>query len=619
MAQGFTFHGGPLREEGAVAGADLHSIGRRIPQSWRLAGSLLLGMLAAAGVGYLTAQNPHATPAHIAVAFRVAIILTLVVAGVYAQTSRVQARMGPLLLAAGLYSALWLMNGSSSRIPFSIGVLATGAGLTVFYSLLHAYPDGHLHSRAERRLLLGTTGVFMVCWPVLVLTSRQPALRTPLLRCAPRCPQNALFLGFTAGGAATVLKAAVWVSWTVLALLTPVLITKRARLTRGRLRRVMIPVEIVAGLSAVAWVGFVAGGGGAGTGVGAAFGAVYVAAAAAIPAAILVGLVLERSSVGRGLASLVSQLALTPANDPEQAMRGALQDPSLQIAYYAAGVRAWVDSSGSRVELPRDDPTRAVTEVDNDRAPVAAVIYDATLADQDTYVRAAAAAAIMRLQRDQLDADLKASTQALAASRLRLLDASAAERQRIERDLHDGIQQHLVALRLRLEMASGVIREEPEHGQRMLESLGRQMDELLVTLRSMARGIYPSLLTERGPVEALKSAAQLSPLPASVDAHGLGRYPRGIEVAVYFSCLEALQNAIKHAGADASVVVRLWQEQDLLRFEVRDNGIGFEQGTIEDRHGLVNMRDRVEAVNGELTIASLPGHGTTVRGVIPVT
>jgi signal transduction histidine kinase len=334
--------------------------------------------------------------------------------------------------------------------------------------------------------------------------------------------------------------------------------------------------------------------------------------------AILLGLFLERRSIGQGLAAFVNQLALRPTADPEALMRASFNDPSLQIAYYARGFGAHVDASGGRVELPHDDPGREITRVQNLKAPVAAIVYDATLADQATFIEAAAAAVLMRLQREQLEADLKASTKALASSRQRLVDASNAERQRIERDLHDGVQQQLVALRLKLEMASEVISEEPVRGQRMLATLGGQMDELLATLRSMARGIYPSLLAHHGLADALTSEARRVPLPVSVKTRGLGRYPEEVEVAVYFCCLEALQNAGKHAGPKAKVAVRLWGEADRLWFQVHDTGVGFDPGNVERRHGLFNMRDRIEAVGGALTITSREALGTTVRGTVPV-
>jgi signal transduction histidine kinase len=590
--------------------------GARMPRVWRLSSTALLGMLVAAGVGYLTSRNPHAAPAHGAVELRVIIIATLVAAGVYAQIANVHARMGPLLVFVGLYASVWLLNGSTDRVAFSVAVLVSSAAPSLFYYVILAHPDGHLHSDAERRLVVGTGAVMVSLWTILVLTSAQPAFTTPLISCAPHCPHNALFLGFTLGDVAPVLKPAIWVAWATLAFGTPLLLIRRGRSMSRRLHRVLIPAELAAIASAGAWAGFVATQS-AGSASSGAFGTAYVAVAAVIPGAILLGLFLERRSIAPGLAAFVNQLALRPSADPQALMRSTLNDPSLTIVYYAPGLGAYVDSSGMEVDLPGIASARAVAAIDDGHVPVAAVIYDATLVEQAKFVRAAGAVAILHLQRAQLEADLKASTKALQASRLRLMDASIAERQRIERDLHDGIQQQLVALRLKLELASEAVREEPPRGHRMLASLGRQMDELLATLRLLARGIYPQLLNERGLPEALKSAGRGSPLPVSVDARGIGRHPEEVEVAVYFCCLEALQNAVKHAGAEATVAIRLWRQSGRLCFEVRDTGTGFEQDRIEEQHGLLNMRDRIEAVNGVFSVASRHGGGTTVWGTIP--
>jgi signal transduction histidine kinase len=224
----------------------------------------------------------------------------------------------------------------------------------------------------------------------------------------------------------------------------------------------------------------------------------------------------------------------------------------------------------------------------------------------------------MLLERTQLAADLEVSTADLAASRNRLVETAYAERQRIERDLHDSIQQDLVGLRLKLDMAAEVVLKEPERGERMLVSVGRQMDDMLDALRSLARGIYPSLLEQRGLAEALKSAARRTPLPVSVDARGIGRYPKDVEVAVYFCCLEALQNLVKHAGRSAVGSIRIREERDRLCFQIKDSGAGFEPAEIAGGRGLINMRDRMETVGGTLALSSHKGRGTAVRGTAPL-
>jgi signal transduction histidine kinase len=218
----------------------------------------------------------------------------------------------------------------------------------------------------------------------------------------------------------------------------------------------------------------------------------------------------------------------------------------------------------------------------------------------------------------QLAADLNASMVDLEASRRRLVEAADVERRRIERDLHDGAQQHLLGMRLRLELAAEAIREDPTRGERMLEEIGEQMDETLKELRGLAQGVYPPLLPEHGLGEAIRSAARCSPFPGSVEARGIGRYPADTETAVYFCCLEALQNVAKHAGPQVGGMVRLWEEGQRLCFEVRDEGSGFAVGSVQPGSGLVNMRDRMEASGGELVVSSCAGQGTVVRGSVPL-
>jgi signal transduction histidine kinase len=248
----------------------------------------------------------------------------------------------------------------------------------------------------------------------------------------------------------------------------------------------------------------------------------------------------------------------------------------------------------------------------------AAVIYDARLSDRARFVHAAGSAAALRMEAEQLEAELSASTKQLTASRLRLLEAADAERQRIERDLHDGVQQQIVGLRLKLDMASEAIKVEPARGERMLVSVGRDIDGLLATLRSLAKGIYPTILRERGLREAIGSAALSVPLPVSISARGIGRYQEETEVAVYFCCVEALQNIVKHGGPSARALVRMWQGDHWLRFEVRDTGVGFSPGDVDGGSGMVNMTDRIEAVGGRLWVDSAPGRGTSVRGRVPI-
>jgi signal transduction histidine kinase len=236
---------------------------------------------------------------------------------------------------------------------------------------------------------------------------------------------------------------------------------------------------------------------------------------------------------------------------------------------------------------------------------------------------------IIEAQRREL-AELNGSLEArveeqlveIQRSRKRLVAAQDGERRRLERDLHDGAQQQLVALKLRLVLAAATAEDTaPELGTQ-LEALAAEAGEAIDALRNLAHGIYPPLLASSGLVAALRQQAAKLPMDVRVEPDGPQRVPRfdaEIEAAVYFCCLEALQNVAKHAAA-RTAVVRLEVEAHpaTLRFSVRDDGRGFDAATSPPGHGLENLADRVAALGGQLHVASAPGAGTTVLGVIPL-
>jgi signal transduction histidine kinase len=229
----------------------------------------------------------------------------------------------------------------------------------------------------------------------------------------------------------------------------------------------------------------------------------------------------------------------------------------------------------------------------------------------------------LALHNVRLDSALQASLSELEqrnaelqGSRLRIVTASDEARRGIERNLHDGAQQQLVALAVRLGLAAQIAEDDPAEVPGLLEELRKETQATIGELRELAHGIYPPLLRNRGLGEALRTAANRSPLPCAVEIDLPGRYPEEVETATYFCCLEALQNAGKHAGAEAAVTVRVGQDGPALWFVVQDDGAGFDPGGVAG-HGFDNMRDRLGAIGGHLTIESARGAGTTVRGAIP--
>jgi len=204
----------------------------------------------------------------------------------------------------------------------------------------------------------------------------------------------------------------------------------------------------------------------------------------------------------------------------------------------------------------------------------------------------------------------------LRASRQRLVTAQDEERRKIERNLHDGAQQQIVALAIKLRLLEQLIERDPEKARATASALQAEASSALEELRDLARGIYPPLLADKGLVAALESQARRSAVPVTVEAEAVGRYPPELEAAVYFSCLEALQNVAKYAEASRATV-RLSDGDGRLRFEVSDDGVGFEADETSYGTGLQGIADRLSAIGGEVQVRSIPGAGTTVTGVLP--
>jgi signal transduction histidine kinase len=228
-----------------------------------------------------------------------------------------------------------------------------------------------------------------------------------------------------------------------------------------------------------------------------------------------------------------------------------------------------------------------------------------------------AAQAGLVLRNVGLTEELRARIEDLKAAQKRLVTAQDAERRRLERNIHDGAQQQLIALSVKLRLAGGFLDRDTEKVREMLTQLQSETNDALEDLRDLARGIYPPLLADQGLAAALAGQARKAPLPVEVQVKGIGRYPQEIEAAAYFSCLEALQNVAKYARASRAVVT-LSDGDGQLRFEVTDDGAGFDPSRVSYGTGLQGIADRLGALAGTLSVSSSENIGTTVAGVIPV-
>ncbi len=328
---------------------------------------------------------------------------------------------------------------------------------------------------------------------------------------------------------------------------------------------------------------------------------------AALPL-LLLGVVIAQavrtSAVGE---ELMSRLA--DATDPAQvqaAIAAVLRDPSVRLAF--ADGAGWIDVDGRPMPETTDDRGWIAMSLGGGRA--GALSFDPGLHTQEERVQAMAALGSVALERARAEAELR-------AVRRRLVSVADEERQRIERSLHDGAQQRLVGMAVRMAEARDTLTTRPGDAVALLRELGLDVQEALHELRHLSHGLYPPVLVDHGLPEALRSAARHSPVPVDLDLGDVGRLDPLHEAAVYFCCAEALQNVAKHGGPDAAPELRLWREGDVVAFEVRDEGGGFVVGTLRPGSGLMGMRDRVEDAGGTLAIDSAPGLGTRVRGRIP--
>jgi signal transduction histidine kinase len=271
------------------------------------------------------------------------------------------------------------------------------------------------------------------------------------------------------------------------------------------------------------------------------------------------------------------------------------EPPAIPDAAAAVPVRYQGELLGTVAVVKREDITPTETRLVNDLA------HEAGLA----------------LKNERLAAELSQRLEELTVSRQRLVTAQDTERRRIERNLHDGAQQDLIALKLKLAAAQGMAEQDPRQTRELLEGLVADVSNAVETLRELARGIYPAVLADLGLVAALEAQAARSPLRVEVRAGSVQRYPPEIEAAVYFCCLEALQNAVKHAHA-TTMVINIEELDGELRFTATDNGRGIDVAKARGGSGIQNMMDRMAALRGSLDLRAQPGGGTQVSGRLPV-
>jgi signal transduction histidine kinase len=525
--------------------------------------------------------------------------------GISAWLRQPENRFGALMTAVGFSACLAGLRVSTDPWVFVAGLLFITSQWALLYHMLLAFPGGTLRSTPERVLVACMYFSAWIVHPIQV--SFQDTTRLGL-------PQNPLLVEANADLSSTLSRSRFWFALVLLGALAVTLARRWAAATASQ-RQALGPVLISAGLVMAllgVWHAALLADVDQDS-VQALEDARYVVMCT-VPFAFLAGLLRSRVAGASAVSEVIARLG-----DPSIRRTGvcsvladALDGTSLELAYLDPD-RGYVDAAGRRVALPPESPDRAFLPLEAGDEPGVVLTFDASRVDERELVRAVSAAATLTLENERLATELRAKVEEVSASRARIVESGDAVRRRLERDLHDGAQQRLVSLALSLRVLRSRIDGDPE-AARQLEEVRRELDQALEELRELARGIHPSVLSDRGLGAALEALAHRAPLPVELTGTPGERLPERVESASYFVVAEALTNVAKYARAtQASVNVARDDGQVLV--EVTDDGVGGADPAAGS--GLRGLRDRVSALSGTLEIDSPRGEGTTVRAAIP--
>jgi signal transduction histidine kinase len=534
-----------------------------------------------------------------------------------ATLARRQDRFAAVLVAAGALWSLTVLAQSHDPTLYSVGRTAAWVVDVVVVYLLLSFPSGRVTSSPARVAMAATVvlaGLLYLPTALVVQHYPEPA---PWSTCGIDCPPNAFAIGDTTPAFVADLVRPLREVLTVLVFLGVAFVLAQRTYRAGPLlRRMLVPVLAMAIFRGFALAAYDAARGSTTTSATLdALGWLYVLSLGLIALSFSFGMLWRGLYATTALQRLT--LGLSPRTTPEalrEALADALEDPSLQIAYRLPdGLDGWVSETATRVEPPHEQRGRILTEVSVNGRRIAAIDTDASLAQDPALLQAAASFALMVLENGRLVRRLTSSIGELAASRARIVAETDQARRTIERDVHDGAQQRLVALRIKLALESERLEHEAPQTAAELELLGAEVDETIDEVRAIAHGIYPSVLRDHGLVEALRVAARSTPLSCTVQDDGIGRHSQEIESAVYFACVGALANVGREA---TRITITLWADES-LRFEVRDDDPGSRRPD-RGQAWLDEPLDRLAAVAGELAVDAVPGEGTRVTGSVPL-
>jgi signal transduction histidine kinase len=563
----------------------------------------------------LVLSSDFASPRGFFAATTLVIGWSFVGTGLYAWRARPESRMGVLMTAVGF---AWFINPlqfANASWLFLIGGMLGELPIAILAHMMLAFPDGRLHDTVERRVVgLGYFTATLLEIPVYLFFDTGDSDR------CKGCPDNPILVhGSTTATdvAATLLNLfAVVVVVSVI-----VLMRRRWKSSSGPQRRGLGPVIVAGALTftgfAISFIAFLATGEGAGDSAsGKVLYIIGIAVFASVPFAFLTGVMRMRLLRADAVGQLVERLARSENRDASMrdVLAEALGDPGLEVAYCMPERNRFMDVSGKEIILPGADSDRVVTPLTVDGERIAVVVTEQSLVEEALLVRAVAPAVALTLENERLTAELRAHVEDLRASRARIVRAGDEERRRLERDLHDGAQQRLVALSLNLKLAQASLESDPAGASELIDDAITELTEATAELRELARGIHPAILTDRGLEAAVKALASRAKLPVELLALPEERLAAPVEATAYFVVAESLTNVARYSQAShAEVEIR--RDNGRLVVEVRDDGVGGADPTRGS--GLRGLADRVGAVDGRLAVESPPGAGTTVRVEIP--
>jgi signal transduction histidine kinase len=600
----------------AVANAALDAESSVALRRWLAVGALIVATVLVSAIPILVdgwwfdVTSPGRTaelPSRVALS---ATCWTSVLAGVVARSRRPENPIGTWLIVSGLMGPTAFMVGAASPVWMLVSGFTFVGSASLGVAVLVAFPAGRLEGRAPLAIALVAFATILFRVEQLVLADpialipgwREP---NPFYLHLDKAAVDAVTIAYDLFGIVFLVGFGYWIARRWLRLSGPGRRSIVPVLAGGLVFVVASVVQAAVEIARPEWQYLEA------------VRFVHTLTFSAIPLGFMAG-VLRVRMARSALADLVVELGETPEPaELRRALAGALDDPSLEVALWSKERGSFLDEAGAPIpDVDQAAGSRAVTLLERGGEPLAAILHDPALLEDPGLVASVATAVRLTVENDRLQDQVRAQLEEVRASRRRIVEATDAERRRLERDIHDGAQQRLVALSMALGRARCQVG--PDADPALAATLAQAADEVraaLAELRELARGIHPAILTDAGLETAVRSLTERSAVPVKIESAAPGRYPAQVEATAYFVVSEALANAAKHSAA-AAVRVSLEASGKELLVSVRDDGRG---GADPGRgSGLRGLRDRVEAAGGRLEIRSAAGKGTTVEAALPL-